>query len=145
MENWEKAVEFILSKEGGYVNDPKDPGGETNFGISKRKFPEIDIKSLTRESAKELYKRVYWVGNNLDSYSWPYSAACLDSYVQHLPSVASRMIQESNNDLRALLEARRVFYLRLIAKNPVLGKYKKGWLNRINDLSKFCDMELSQS
>ena len=144
MENWEKAVDFILSKEGGYTHDPKDPGGETNFGISKKAFPELDIKNLTRESAKGIYYRVYWIGNNLDSFDWPYAAACLDTYVQHLPSVARRMIDTSDGDLRTLLEARRIFYLKLIAKNPALAKFKKGWFNRVNDLAKFCQMELNQ-
>lgn len=140
MENWEKAVEWILSKEGGYVNDPKDPGGETNFGISKRQFPEMDIAKLTKEDAKAIYKRVYWVGNNLDCIGWPYSAAALDSYVQHLPSVAKKMVERSNGDLRALLEERRKFYLALIAKKPELKKFKAGWLNRVNDLAKFCSI-----
>ncbi len=135
MENWEKAVDWVLSKEGGYIDDPKDPGGETNFGISKRKFPELDIKNLTKDTTKDIYRRTYWTSNLLDSYPWPYSAACLDSYVQHRPEVAKGMIERSGGDLRALLEARRVFYLNLIAKKPELIKFKNGWLNRINDLS----------
>ena len=36
-----------LGKEGGYVNNSRDPGGETNFGISKRAYPNVDIKNLT--------------------------------------------------------------------------------------------------
>ena len=141
MENYEKAIEWVISREGGYVWDKLDPGGETNFGISKRAFPELDIKNLTRESAKDIYKRVYWTGNNLDSLDWPFSAACLDSYVQHRPSVVRKMIEEAQGDLRALLEARRVFYLRLISKQPQLARFKRGWLSRISDLSKFCDIE----
>lgn len=140
MENWEKAVEWVLSKEGGYSLDKIDPGGETNFGVSKRQFPELDIKGLTKDKAKEIYRRVYWTGNNLDALPWPYSAACFDSYVQHLPSVAKKMVERSGGDLRALLEERRKFYLALISKKPELKKYKNGWINRINDLGKFCSM-----
>lgn len=140
MGNWEKAVEWVLSKEGGYVNDPKDLGGETNYGISKRQFPDVGIRELSRDQAKEIYRRVYWTGNNLDSYPWPYSCAALDSYVQHLPSVAKKMVERSNGDLRALLEERRKFYLAIIAKRPDQKKYKDGWMNRINDLDKFCSM-----
>lgn len=54
------AVEVILENEGGYVNDSRDPGGETKYGISARAFPEIDIKNLTKEEAIEIYKREYW-------------------------------------------------------------------------------------
>jgi lysozyme family protein len=46
--------------EGGYSNDPADPGGETKFGISKRAYPALDIKNLTRAQVKPLYLRDYW-------------------------------------------------------------------------------------
>jgi lysozyme family protein len=49
-----------ITHEQGYVNDPKDPGGETNWGISKRSYPNIDIKNLSKEGAKEIYKRDFW-------------------------------------------------------------------------------------
>lgn len=57
---FEKAVALILKHEGGYVNDPRDPGGETNFGISKRAYPNEDIRALTVDRAKALYHRDYW-------------------------------------------------------------------------------------
>lgn len=50
----------LMKSEGGYVNDPKDPGGETKYGISKRAYPEEDIKALTKDRAKFLFKRDYW-------------------------------------------------------------------------------------
>ena len=46
--------------EGGYVNHPDDPGGETKFGISKRTYPEVDIKNLSINEAMFLYKRDFW-------------------------------------------------------------------------------------
>lgn len=54
------AVTLTLLHEGGYVNDPLDRGGETNFGISKRSYPSVDIKSLTRDQAIAIYQRDYW-------------------------------------------------------------------------------------
>ena len=65
MADFEKAVEFVLRMEGGYVNDPKDPGGETNFGIAKKSYPGVDIKNLTEEQAEEIYKRDYWEKYNI--------------------------------------------------------------------------------
>ena len=57
---FEVAVELILKHEGGYVNHLSDPGGETNYGISKRSYPHLDIKNLTREQAIAIYERDYW-------------------------------------------------------------------------------------
>lgn len=46
--------------EGGYVNNPNDPGGETKYGISKRAFPGEDIPNLTLDRAKQIYCDKYW-------------------------------------------------------------------------------------
>ena len=50
----------VLGNEGGYVNNPRDSGGETNWGISKRSYPGIDIKNLTREEAMLVYFYDFW-------------------------------------------------------------------------------------
>ena len=49
----------ITGHEGGYVNNPADPGGETKFGISRRSYPNLDIKNLTIEQASDIYIRDY--------------------------------------------------------------------------------------
>ena len=54
-------IEIVLEHEGGYVNDPDDPGGETNFGIAKRSHPDVDIANLTKEDAKIIYYQDYWM------------------------------------------------------------------------------------
>lgn len=54
------AIRLTIQNEGGYVNDPADPGGETNFGISKRSHPNVDIKALTVDSAALIYLNEYW-------------------------------------------------------------------------------------
>jgi len=62
--NWEKSLEVILHHEGGYVNHPKDPGGETNMGVTKRVYEDFggtkDMKDLTREDVEPIYKKNYW-------------------------------------------------------------------------------------
>lgn len=60
MASFTTAIKIILNNEGGYVNNPSDKGGETNFGISKRSYPNLDIKNLTRKEAKEIYRVDYW-------------------------------------------------------------------------------------
>lgn len=49
-----------MGHEAGYVNDKDDPGGETRWGISKRSYPGLDIKNLTREAAKDIYRTDFW-------------------------------------------------------------------------------------
>jgi len=58
---FEQAIEIILKWEGGYVNDPRDPGGETRYGISKKSFPDLDIANLTLHQAKQIYLENYWM------------------------------------------------------------------------------------
>ena len=59
---FEDAVRFTLRPdiEGGYVNDPRDPGGETKFGISKRAYPDLDIANLQLKDAEMIYRTDYW-------------------------------------------------------------------------------------
>ena len=62
--NYQKCLETILHHEGGYVNHPKDPGGETNLGVTKRVYEEHggtkDMKDLTVEDVAPIYKKGYW-------------------------------------------------------------------------------------
>ena len=57
---FDQCFDKLISHEGGYVNDPRDPGGETKFGISKRAYPDEDIAGITIEYAKQIYRRDYW-------------------------------------------------------------------------------------
>lgn len=61
MISFEEAFARLIGNEGGYSNDPKDPGGETNWGISKRSYPQLDIKNLTKEQASSIYYQDFWV------------------------------------------------------------------------------------
>lgn len=60
MTRFDDCMAEVLPHEGGYVNHKADPGGETNFGISKRSYPQEDIRGLTVARAKELYRRDFW-------------------------------------------------------------------------------------
>ena len=58
--DFDTAFERVIGHEGGYVNDPHDPGGETKFGISRRAYPDEDIAGMTLERAKAIYLHDYW-------------------------------------------------------------------------------------
>ena len=64
--NFDAAFDRVMGHEGGYSLDENDPGGETNWGISRRSYSNVDIKSLTREQAKAIYKRDFWTRINAD-------------------------------------------------------------------------------
>ena len=63
-ENYQKCLDMILHHEGGYVNHPKDPGGETNLGVTKRVYEEWggtkDMKDLEVEDVAPIYRKNYW-------------------------------------------------------------------------------------
>ena len=63
-ENYHKCLELILHHEGGYVNHPKDPGGETNLGVTKRVYEEWggtkEMVDLTVEDVAPIYEKNYW-------------------------------------------------------------------------------------
>jgi lysozyme family protein len=63
--NFNKCLEIILHHEGGYVNHPRDPGGETNFGVTKRVYQEWggtkNMEDLTKEDVAPIYEKNYWL------------------------------------------------------------------------------------
>ena len=98
MSNFEKCLEIILHHEGGYVNHPKDPGGETNLGVTKRVYEEWggtkDMKDLTVEDVAPIYKKNYWDrvrGNDLPN---GLDLCIFDFAVNAGPGRAAKMIQK---------------------------------------------------
>ena len=63
-DNFDECLKMLLHHEGGYVNHPKDPGGETNLGVTKRVYEKWggtkDMKDLTVEDVAPIYKKNYW-------------------------------------------------------------------------------------
>lgn len=68
--NFDNAFVELIGIEGGYVDDPVDRGGETKFGISKRAYPNVDIKNLTLEDAKQIYWNDFWNPLLLAQCNW---------------------------------------------------------------------------
>ena len=86
-------IKMVLEHEGGYVNHPSDPGGETKYGISKRAYPEVNIADLTEEDAEEIYFNDYW--NRIKGEELPAGVACvvMDYAVNSGISRASKALQ----------------------------------------------------
>ena len=59
-QNFDACLSEVLRHEGGYVFHPRDPGGETNLGISKRTYPRENIRGMTRDRAALIYRRDFW-------------------------------------------------------------------------------------
>ena len=92
------AIERTLAHEGGYVNDPADPGGETNFGISKRAYPELSIATLTRDQAISIYHRDYWTTPGISQIKNPTLAVKLfDLGVNMGTGRAVKLLQQAIN------------------------------------------------
>ena len=70
-----------LEGNGNYTNDPRDPGKETRYGISKRYNPDVDVKNLTLEQAKEIYLKRYWIPAGCDTAPYPMDICLFDSQV----------------------------------------------------------------
>jgi lysozyme family protein len=59
-------IPFVIKDEGGYTNDPKDRGGETKFGITKMKYPNLEISKVTEGAAMDLFQKDYWAYHRID-------------------------------------------------------------------------------
>jgi lysozyme family protein len=93
--NFDQAFDRLLGNEGGYVNLPNDPGGETNWGISKRSYPDVDIKHLTREQAKRIYRTDFWQRASMDEYNPAIAFQVFDIAVNSGIETAVRMLQRA--------------------------------------------------
>jgi len=89
---FELAIPQTLENEGGYINDPADPGGETNFGITKRSYPALDIKNLTKEGATAIYLKDFWKFGGVNDQR--VANKLFDSYVnlKHLAMLYAQQI-----------------------------------------------------
>ena len=153
MADFNKAIEKTLVNEGGYVNDPSDRGGETNYGISKRSYPNVDIQNLTVAGAKEIYKRDYWDRLRADEIdSQQVAFELFDTAVNMGVRTASKLIQScvashpdgvignmtlqniNTTDEELLLLRFKLSkvarYTYLAKKRPANRKYLLGWINR---------------
>lgn len=128
---FEAVMDEVFSSEGGYVNDPDDTGGETNFGISKGANPDVDVKGLTRERAAELYRERYWNKINADSLPENIRATAMDAAVNQGVTWTKRALAESGGDPVRFNQLRKDRYDAIVRNNPSQQKFYDGWMNRL--------------
>jgi lysozyme family protein len=142
-------INRVLSHEGGYVNHPNDPGGETNWGISKRSYPALNIRKLLRDDAIEIYRRDFWKRVRGDDLPQQFAFQALDSAVNHGIGNTVRWMQRAagvaddgvfgpitlaainstdEDDLVLLFNAERLeFYTKL----STFRTFGAGWVRRV--------------
>lgn len=154
------AIDDLLLAEGGYVDDPADPGGETNFGISKRSYPEEDIANMTRLRAAGIYRRDFWDPLGCDEIAnQRIAAAVFDAAVNLGAKQAVKLLQRAAGcavdgflgprTIKALNDAqdpekvlaiftlnRIAHYVGLAIKRKANQKFLAGWIIRSLNVAK---------
>ena len=96
MTTWfDQCFEKLIAHEGGVSENPKDPGGLTNYGISQRAYPNLDIRSLTLAEVKQLYKRDYWDRAQCDQLPSQLSYLVFDAAVNSGIGQSIRFLQRA--------------------------------------------------
>ena len=143
------AIERVLGHEGGYTPGENDPGGETKWGISKRSYQSLNIATLTREDAKQIYHKDFWLRINADKLPTGVAYQLLDFAINSGIETAIRHFQRalgvaddghwgpvsqaaansaSESDMIMWLAAERLHYMTRLKNWPVHGR---GWAKRI--------------
>ena len=141
---------------GGYVQDPRDPGGETKYGISKRSYPRLDIRRLTREQAIEIYRRDFWAPMRCDQLSPMLAVAAFDCAVNQGKRAAKVMLQRAlrvkadgvigpmtlraarRSDQRAVLADYMAYRALRYAKLSTFPRFGRGWMRRLFAVHQRC-------
>lgn len=145
--DFDGAFERLIGHEGGYTLGVGDPGGETNFGISKRAYPHIDIKALTLEGAKAIYRRDYWDAVRADDLPADLRFTVFDAAVNSGNGQAIKWLQAAVGTtqdgilgpvtLKAVAGAQNLLArysgrrLEFMAGLPQWPRFGRGWATRI--------------
>ena len=150
---FKEIVRGIIRREGGFVDHPDDPGGQTKYGIAKRSHPEEDIKNLTKKRAQEIYYDKYWVPSKTPYLPHDIQETFFDMVVNMGQRRAVKILQEACNskkcglvvdgligkntiaaakkiDPSRLKVFRILFYTDLIRRKPKLKTFIVGWIRR---------------
>lgn len=159
---FEDAVEIILKHEGGYVRNPNDPGGETNFGIAKRSYPNLNIRELTKEQAIEIYRQDYWDKCKIELLPAPLRLIVFDCAINQGPQVSIALLQAAlgvNADgdlgpltlqaiakanLEKLVQGYARFRLNRYFDNRNFAVFGEGWVRRLQEISMIASAQAAE-
>lgn len=153
--NFDQAFDLLIGFEGGYVNHPSDPGGETNWGVTRRVASAHgytgDMRLLPREKAKEIYRESYWDAVQADklpdAIRYTVFDAAVNSGVRRAlewlrraldlgdgggldPLAWDALNKAAGLRLGVLFNAERLDFLTSL---PTWGAFGRGWARRVVD------------
>jgi lysozyme family protein len=160
--NFETCLALMLAHEGGYVDHPKDPGGMTNLGVTKRVWEEwvgheVDekqMRALTPETVAPLYKRKYWDAIRADDLVDGVDYCVFDVAVNSGPGRAVKFLQlcvgvtadggfgpatlaavkEAEKDPTRLIEIYCAKRLEFLQSLKTFETFGKGWSRRVQEV-----------
>ena len=154
MADFNQAVTLTLKHEGGFVNNPADPGGATNMGITQRDLPGIDIRSLTADVAMAYYRREFWLSyyNQIDSQAVAnklFDMGVLFGLTEAImllqlilsihadgsfgPFTLSSVNAQDPTSLLGLFKQKLYYHAqKVVQAKPQEAQFFQGWVNRIN-------------
>lgn len=138
MSYFDQAFGIIIGIEAGYVNDPKDPGGETKYGISKRRYPAEDIPNLTLDRAKFLYQRDYWNPHHCDALPWTEALLVFDTAVNGGNAERWHSMYAGSPDFVMNYQAEHALYL---ASLPGWAHDGRGWMRRAFKIARLAEKQ----
>jgi len=129
-DDFERNVEQTFKFEGGL--NPSDTNKTPSmYGINQAAHPGIDVRNLTRDQAKDIYRKEYWQGINADQLPEDVRGMAYDTAVMAGPGRARQFLKQSGNDPEKFMATREAFLNNLVARDPEkYGKYAKAWANR---------------
>ena len=159
-ENFDEALKAIFHHEGGFVNHPKDPGGMTNLGVTKRVWEEyvgheVDekaMRALTPADVDTLYRRKYWDKVRGDELPAGVDYAVFDAAINSGPGRASKWLQTAvgavpdgaigpgtlakvqEMDAKAIVEKYQATRLAFLQSLPTWDTFGKGWGRRVTEV-----------
>lgn len=101
MNRFERAMRHLAAHEGGYVNDPRDPGGATNKGVTQRVYDAYrgrekrSVRKITDEEVYAIYRAQYWDAVNADNLPQGVGYCVFDASVNSGPAQAAKWLQRA--------------------------------------------------
>ena len=135
---FDSIANYMIDKhEGGFVEDDNGKGN-TKHGINISSNPEVDVKNLTKEGAKQIYRTKYWDAVGVGSVSPEFQPLVFDAAVNQGQSFAKQLISAidggaTKDDIIAL---RKAAYQSSVDNNENNRKYLKGWIARVDSMAK---------